>query len=87
MITLTAILQACHSPEYATNHLPRDRSIPMRKTLDLRIIDQIPNLHNVVAYRLSCRQFPGSRHGTVGRSGRERRFSLNQGSPRARNEI
>lgn len=87
MVTLTTILQACHSPEYTTNHLPRDRSIPMRKTLDLRIIDWIPNLHNVVAYRLSCRQLPGSRHGTVGGLGEERRFSLNRGSLPARNVI
>jgi hypothetical protein len=55
MITLTAILQSFHSPEYATTHLQRDRSIPMRKTLDVAIIDWIPNFHNVVAYRLSCR--------------------------------
>lgn len=37
----------------------------MRKTLDLRLLDRIPNFLNVVAYRLSCRQFPGSRHGTA----------------------
>lgn len=74
MITLTAILQSFHSPGYATNHLPRDRSIPMRKTFDLRIVDRISNFHNAVAYRLSCRQFPGSRHSMVGRSGRVATF-------------